>query len=47
MKNFIKTVVSLFKKVNSFKEIFGFVQVLGDVLEYASKRFAEYEEKID
>lgn len=43
----IKTVVSLFKKLNTLKEIFAFVSVLGEVIDFAVKRFDEFEKTIE
>ena len=43
----IKTFIGLFKKLNTLKEWFGFIAVLGDVVDYAVKKFNEYEETIE
>lgn len=43
----IKTVIGLFKKVNTLKEIFAFISVLGEILEFANQKFVEFEKQID
>lgn len=43
----IKTITGLFTKLNTLKEWFGLATVLGDIIDYAAKRFEEYEKTIE
>ncbi|WP_417290941.1 hypothetical protein [Corallibacter sp.] len=43
----IKTFVGLFKKLNTLKEWFSFISILGEVIDFAVKKFDEFEKTIE